>query len=245
MLEYRKLEADSKILGKTVVEVIFKTGESPNYTTTEEEIIKKYNPDYIQLNIQSSEISLVQYFEMHGFRFIDFRLVKVIKIDDNLPNHEDEFSINEISNEDEFEQLSRFAKGLTFDDRYSMDPLFDSEKAVRRNVEFVRWSLINQDEFLLSVSSKQGEKILGFFAGKQTSGNSVSQFFLMMDPELSHEVKKKIQAKFYRYLLNKGINFVNLVTSANNRDELNLSVCQADFTILDTRVILRKLFSKP
>jgi len=91
-----------------------------------ESIIKEYNPYYLQCSVESSDIQLIHTLENEGFRFIEFRVIKVMSAHDFIAVGTNTFypyQLHAITNDSQITKIEKLLVESYSDDRFSGDPL--------------------------------------------------------------------------------------------------------------------------
>lgn len=246
MLSYKKLNIESKILGKKIVQLFFERDKSFNFYEIEEKIKGIEKADYVQVIIDIRDINIIQYFEIQGFRFSEFRINRYCDLSktiiDNNTNDEKNYSISIVNNECDLNLILNIAQNELYEDRFSVDPLFSRELSVKRNLAFIKKSYNNNNEFLLKVVDNV-ENIVGFQNGAFINENKIQLYLNKIYKKYSTLENEVIIDKLVlNYFKKLNYKYCYAVSSAQNIQEINRSLVEIKFKIESSLVVLRKIY---
>lgn len=244
-MNIKKLKADSKILEREVYQINgIKNANS--FLKEESSIIKKYNPFYIQCIIKSSDLSNIHIMEAAGFRFVEFRFKKLLDIQsfyrlDALSFYP--YTLTLIADEESYNHAAEIVASSQSDDRFSLDPLIPEHLSGKRLLDYFRKSYDNYPgEFIYGLINKNTNELLGVKSGK-LDDNKVFFFHTA--------IKEGLEIERYTYMLDaltiskfeqEGIQVFYSVSTGFNMMELDLHLSGLKYKIVETAVMLRKVY---
>jgi hypothetical protein len=236
------LKTESEILNKKLYDLVIDSNEKLNYSLYEEKILE-VKPDYIQIAIPTNQISLIQYFEMQGYRYVEMRLQKTLSLKKNIIKIDKatKFILETVNTDNELNDIIKIVSNSEFEDRFSIDPLFPSMLAKQRILYFIKKSFSSDTELLLKFSNKKTKIIAGFQSCSISSDKEATLFLTKMHSEFK-DYQSILDQSVVNYLINIGITKIHEVTSAVNIDEINRRTGIQGFVINSSFILLRKNF---
>ena len=241
------LKIESQVLKKTVLRIT-----EPNnfdwFYRNEDSILKALHPFYIQILIKSSEISTIHNYEGLGFKFVEFRIKRIV----NLANFE--FSTKShyplegriITDSSEQGKACSILQADNSDDRFSVDPCISKNLAIVRLKEYLKKAFTNYPcEFVFGLfNNVNRNELLAFRSGKKESSNEVELNLTCIKKNVgSSNYYELLELFTLKYLKENGIQFVRSISTGFNIKELNISLTKVNYQIDSTWVMLRKIYN--
>ena len=246
-MKITKLEIESNILGKEVCQVDeMKDGTS--FLQEEPSIISKYNPYYIQCILNAEDLSTIHSMEDAGFRFVEFRLKKMLDIHSFQSVSEYAYYpyyVKTFRDGNNFKIAQQLLDGSTPDDRFTRDPYIPDDLARKRLQGYLKKSFDNPaSEFLYGLFNKNTNALLGFKTIEIKNENQVlfCQTALQEDfdqQKFTHMLDSLIISQLYE----EGYRSFYAVTSGLNLMEMNLHLSVLKYKNVSATVILRKVYA--
>lgn len=238
---YKILKSESKLLGLNVVQVL--DFEENTLIKEVDLLIEKLKPCYIFVEIPSSKLNTIHLFETLNFQFIEFRVKAELKTElfDINPASLYPYAIKEISDKKDVKLIENYLQENPMDDRFSTDPLLNVNKdSAKRNIYNIQKSFNSKDEFLLGVYNSYTNELISFISGSYTSRNIAFLFQKgILDKTSPARQEEILNILSIDFLKNRGIDYIDVVSTGFNINELNLYLNQHKFIIQSSSVILR------
>lgn len=240
-MEYKILKNESKLLGLNVAQII--NFEANTLVKRVDILIEDFKPCYIFVEIPSSEINRIHLFETLNFQFVEFRVKAQLKtelFDINAASLYP-YSIKEISDKKDVKLIENYLQENPMDDRFSTDPLLSvNNVSAKRNIYNIQKSFKAKDEFLLGVYNSYTNELISFISGSYTSRNIALLFQKgILDKTSPARQEEILNILSIDFLKNRGIDYIDVVSTGFNINELNLYLNQHKFIIQSSSVILR------
>jgi hypothetical protein len=245
-MKITKLEIESGILGKEVCQVEeMKDGET--FLQEEPTIISKYTPYYIQCQLDAEDLSTIHSMEDAGFRFVEFRLKKMLDIHSFHSVSEYAYYpyyVKTFRDEKNFKIAQQLLAGSTPDDRFTRDPYIADDLARKRLQGYLKKSFDHPDsEFLYGLFNKNREGLLGFKTIEIKNREQVLFCQTALQEELDQQkFTHMLDSLIISQLYEEGYRSFYAVTSGLNLMEMNLHMSVFKYKNVSATVILRKVY---
>lgn len=246
-MKIKKLEIESKILKRKVyqIEIISSNGF---LAENEANLISKYNPYYIQCQIDASDLGKIHALEEAGFRFAEFRFKKLL---DNNSFHRINdltffpYILKFIVDESEFRKAKTLVKESKSDDRFSSDPKIPKKISQQRLQAYLKKSFENfPEEFICGLYNKNTNELLAIKTGKINNQQEVTFAHTALNQKIDVEkFTYMIDALLISHFMEKGLEFFYTITSGFNLMEMDLHISDLKYKITSATVIVRKIYS--
>ena len=241
-----KLEIESAILGKNVYQVEL-LDDAASFADEESSIIQKYQPYYLQCQVDAGDLAAIHEMEAAGFRFVEFRLRK--QLDVNSFHSVDQLAYfpyvtKSVRDEKSYEKALHILQQSQPDDRYSKDPLISRDISMKRLQWYLKKSFENSErEFVWGLFNKNTSELLGFKTIEMSKQNQV----LFEQTAIQQDLDKEkftfmLDALVISHYLGEGINYFFSVTSAFNLMEVDLHISDLNYKNISSSLILRKIY---
>jgi len=244
-VEIKKLEIDSSVLNEEIFEIVDFQNSYKDFANRESKFINNKRPDYIQISINSIDINIIHYFENIGFRFIEFKIFRRLKLGDTIisSSYLYPFESKIISNKKDINKVIAICQNAMFDDRFSQDTHYPHEISLKRIIAFINKSFSKKDEFLLAYFNATTQEIIGFQTGRFFNINHVilyiNSIILGLDSAKYREICDYL---LLNWLKENKIQIIDAYSTGSNLSELNITIKNQGFEINSANVILRKLY---
>ena len=244
-MKISNLSVDSRILKRKLFEITGFEEDWFSFSKHEPAWIGKYDPDYLQIRIDSKDLDIINYFEDHGFRFAEFKVYR------RLATTYDQISsamlypyIAElVSDKHQLAKILKIAENSIFEDRFSMDHHFPHELSKQRNLSFIKRSFNNKGEFLLEYLNEQTGQLAGFQSGRFLNSEDVILHLNGIAPGLEvAKYRELFDHLLFNWLKFNKVKFIYAVSSGLNMKEMNLAFNRQGYSIESTSVVLRKIY---
>jgi len=245
-LEYTVMEVETALFGRKVL-ILGDETTPEDYTAGIENLIKKEKPWYMNRMCDARDLTTIHAFEDLGFRFVELRIFRYLKIDSI---HASAFSyfpyeITEL-NEENIPAMFDIVSSYPSDDRFSRDPQVPSGLSLRRLELYLQKSISNpRTEFVYGLVNHHTGELAGFLNGEFTTKKTVRYYYSFMAK--SHNTASfaaMLESAAMDALFKRGVGRVEAITSGLNVEEINESLSALGFTVEKTMVLLRKIFEK-
>jgi len=212
----------------------------------EQEYIDKHNPFYVIAKIDSKDIRSVHILEDNGFKFIEFQMhirMRVKELDLPIAGYQ----CKEVDNESDLKKVVDIARTTFTDDRVFVDKelmaMFEENIAAKRYEYYVRQSYHLEDQKLYKVFDSATDEVVAFFTFKLLEKSRV----LSLLEGVAKDLKGSIVGASYRQLYFEELKKMSVkhfygACSGRNLDIINLSFTLNRGTIVNTLIVLRKIY---
>lgn len=242
-LQIKKLHTESKLLEYDVIKL-------DNWNAIEE--VVNFTPDnipaYVYCELSATDLSCIHKLEQAGYQFSEFRMLSSLKTDDNDYSTKGlyPFKAEIITDEEILEQAIHILNQNPCDDRFSNDPFLEKDFAEKRNAQNLRKSFNSwPGEFLLGVFNTHTSELIAFRSGaifKKTDAQ-LFQYGVAAHADFNH-IAEMLEAFTIHYLKEQGVQYIHAVTTGFNIPELNRLTQNHGFKVVESKVLLRKVFGK-
>lgn len=243
----KKLHIESRLFSSNVLQ-IEEISSCFEFIESELSIISVYNPFCVQCALGSEQISLIQSMEDAGFRFIEFRIIKTL----NLNNFEQinssafyPYQLKRIVNKEQKRKSEAMLQSSLSDDRFSSDPLISPELAKQRQFAYLQKSFNNpKKEFVYGLYNQNTNEILALRSGAYLNEQEAI-FYLVASQPLGDGIRFRymLEYQLIMELIKKGIVVLHAISSGQNTSELNYTLHGFDYKVKKTLVMLRKMYT--
>lgn len=246
MIEVTQLEVESELLSRQVLS-LGDNLSAIDYSGAEDEIIKKYNPGYIQIMLDSDDLKNINSYEDSGFRFAEFRLFRYLRTTNLFVSSKSyyPYKIELINGEERIEDALNILNQCKRDDRFSIDPTIPEGFAKKRLELYIRKSFMSfPEEFALGLINTNTGELVAFKTGKYISKSHVLYFYsYIAENREFQKFSVMLENGVLEFLINQKVSYIEAVTSCLNIAELNESLKESGYSVNKTMVLLRKIFT--
>ncbi len=245
-MKITKLEIESGILGKEVYQVEdMKDGKT--FLQKEPGIISEYHPYYIQCILDAEDLHTIHSMEDAGFRFVEFRLKKMLDIHSfhSVSEHAYyPYYVKTFRDEKNFRIAQQLLAGSTRDDRFTRDPYIEDDLARKRLQGYLKKSFDHpESEFLYGLFNKSRDGMFGFKTIEIKNDEQV----LFCQTALQEEIDQQkfthmLDSLIISQLYEEGYRSFYAITSGLNLMEMNLHISVLKYKNVSATVILRKVY---
>lgn len=243
-VEYFVFDVESELFGRKVLEISDQTTPE-EYVQGIKKLIKEENPWYMNRLCDASDLFTIHAFEELGFRFVEFRMFRYLRIENmHLGAHAFfPYEIIELSEED-IPRVFDIIKSYPSDDRFTRDPLVPAGISLRRLELYLKKSIANyRSEFIYGLVNHHTGELIGFRNGEFTAKDTVRYFYSFMARSYNTlSYAAMLEAAVIDALVSRGVSRVEAVTSGINVQEINEAFSSLGFKVEKTMVLLRKIF---
>jgi hypothetical protein len=238
------LKTESKLMGRNMLRI--KDWETADEILVgENAILEKYNPAYIYLEVDATDLVSIHKFEAGGYNFSEFR-IRCQLITTNLDTTTRSFFpfvSRLIGEEDDFNKAQVILVESRHDDRFSNDPLIGvtfSNDRLKKNLK--KSFTTYPKEFLLGVINSNTNELVAFRSGSFMSDVEAHyyQYGIGSGFERAH-MASMLEVFTIDFLKQRGIRIINAVSTGYNTIELNRLLMNG-FKINQSTLLMRKVF---
>jgi hypothetical protein len=212
-----------------------------NFKIFEKRIFEQYNPCYTYTKISIENVKLIQYFEQHGYEFIEVQIQSKKKIGYNELK-DTEYYFKEVDNSDELQAAKQIAMTTFTDDRIYVDPYIPNMASGERYVRYVENSHNSRDECLLCLKSNVSNEVVAFKTHKYVNDKEVLFLLGGVRSDLKNcGIGPLSSWHELNYLYGKGYSYGITNISARNYAVFNLEIGKMNFKVKQVFIVLRKL----
>ncbi|MDR1656429.1 MAG: hypothetical protein LBT47_02585 [Deltaproteobacteria bacterium] len=238
-------ELDSQAFGRNVLK-INDPEEVADFENFEREHIMCRSPYYVYVKILAESLSLIHYFEEHGFRFVEYQL----EMTKRLPTKKYDtamfgniFRLEDVGPMDDIEPILRLADEIFKSDRIFLDPEVDVSLARNRYRLYITKSWRSTKENLIMCSDLRDNSLIGFHTHLKQDSVSMLHFLGGVAP--NHK-GSGATIGFERMLFNRwideGIRKVTTHISLSNYKIMEAEYKAFDFKAKQSWAVLRKIY---
>lgn len=246
-MRIKKLEIESNILGREVYQVE-EIEDGSSFTSEEPTIISKYHPFYIQCMIDAGDLATIHAMEDAGFRFVEFRLKKMLDV--NSFQNIGEYSyfpyyVKTFRDEQNLKKAQQILKSSSPDDRFTRDPIIVDDLSQNRLQGYLQKSFDNSSsEFLYGLFNKNTDELLGFKTIEIINEDQVIFCQTAIKDDLdTKKFTHMLDSLIISQILESGIQSFYAITSGLNLMEMDLHLSVLKYKNVSSTVILRKVYN--
>lgn len=238
------LKTESKIMGRNMLRV--KDWDTADeILAAEPGIMEKYNPAYIYLEVDATDLVSIHRFETGGYNFSEFRVRCQLITSDLTATTRSFFPYvsRPIGEEEDYKKAEAILMDSRHDDRFSNDPLVGiefSNERLRKNLRksFTVWP----KEFLLGVFNSNNDELVAFRSGSFMSDVEAHyyQYGIGSGFDRAH-MASVLEVFAIDFLKQRNIRIINAVSTGYNTIELNRLLMNG-FKINQSTLLMRKVF---
>jgi hypothetical protein len=245
-LEAKRNQVDSEILGHAVLDV---TDFDPtcDFVSFETEYRKREDPIYVACKVPAEAIQDVQLLEDQGFRFVEFQIRLRGTLAKTYDTSAYDYTYLPVSSEQDLAAVLDIASSIFEYDRFSRDPFFQQWKG--RNISGERYrrylleSMRSDNEFVYQLVSNASGEVVGFSSHRIVGPESA----LLLIGGVKNDYKSSGVGAINDYfglneLKQKGVKWFHTHISGANYPILNLEVRGVGFRVVQSFVVLRKVY---
>jgi len=238
------LKTESKLMGRNMLRI--KDWETADeLLDIENGILEKYDPAYIYLEVDATDLVSIHRFESGGYNFSEFRVRCQLTTSDLDATTRSFFPFvsRPIGEEEDFKKAEAILMDSRHDDRFSNDPLIGiqfSNDRLKKNLKksFTVWP----KEFLLGIFNSNTGDLVAFRSGAFVSDIEALyyQYGIGSGYDRSH-MASMLEVFAIDFLKQRGIRIINAVSTGYNTIELNRLLMNG-FKITQSTLLMRKVF---
>lgn len=245
-MKVTKNTIDSEILGGAVLELA-DFDPNPSFTDFEQEYIERDHPIYVTCKVPSENIGNVHKLEDQRFRFVEFQMRLRGALHKTYDTSAYNYSYSRVTTPQDLEAVLNLAGSIFEHDRVSRDPFF--QKWTGRNVSGERYqryvlkSAASADECVYKLVSNETGKIVAFSTHKMLTPETALLLIGGVENEQKTSGLGVINDHFgLNELKRKGVKWFHTHVSGSNYPILNLEVKGLGFRVVQSFVVLRKVY---
>ena len=205
-------------------------------------IIQEYKPEILSVFLTSPTPEKINLFIKAGFEFIQSRLSLEKTISAQHVNFYP-FELVLVTEEKQLDELIQLCSGIEFDDRFSIDPVIKPEKALQRNIYFLKESFKKKDEFVFLLINNTQKTVCGFRSFKTDKNHTASMFL----SGITRKDNLFDYAGIICYLELQALDYLNIkkvksVISINNFEEINRYIAELGYKVFNSNTVMRKFY---
>lgn len=244
-MRIKHLTTESKILGAPVI-MLDEWHSAEHIINSEPVFVEQYKPKYVYCCIKATEIATIHGLERFGYHFSEFRIKTRLHTDSENVNISAYYPFQAaiISDKNDLNKAIEILEDSYYDDRFSNDPAIDPGFSKKRFVYNLKKSFRSYPkEFLLGLYNTQRSMLVAFRSGGIIKKNEAVyfQYGVKQSADFEHTANM-LDALTINFLKDLGIEWINVVSTGFNTIELNRLLKHYDFKIVNTEVLLRKVF---
>jgi hypothetical protein len=242
-MEIRLNEIDSRVFGRPVLDIVDAAG-TDDLAAIEKDYVARYNPAYVLCKVKIEELALVHRLEELGFRFIEtqLRLAFVVKKPFDVAGP---YGFEEVVSEDDLQDVLAIVRETFTDDRWAIDPATPNARSLsgKRYEAYVRQSFERADERVYRLAERPSGKTLAIRTHRLLPNGEALMLLGGVHPDYKGAALGPLTS-FHEYneLLRGGITRLTTHVSARNYPILNLEMSALKYRVVQTFVVLRKLY---
>lgn len=244
-MQVNVLKTESKLMGRNMLR-IHEWESADEIANAEADIIARYNPAYIYLAVEATDLRSIQKLEAIGYSFSEFRIRTRLNTSNNDISTRSffPFKLEMIGEEDLFEKAVAILMTSLDDDRFSNDPLIGHQFSKDRLVANLRKSFTTYPkEFLLGLFNSNTDAMIAFRSGAFISNTEAIYYQFGIAEGHDHDhVANMLEAFTIEFLKKRGIEIIHAVSTGFNIAVLNNLIKKNDFVIASSSVLMRKVF---
>lgn len=243
-LEYNVLNVETGLFGRKVL-VLDDTTTPGEYRKGLEKLIKDENPWYVNRLCNATDLPTIHAFEDMGFRFVEFRMFRFLRIENMHMGARSFFPFEAIELTGEhIPAIFEIIRSYPSDDRFSRDPLVSADISLQRLELYLRKSIANhRSEFIYGLVNHHTGELAGFRNGEFITKKTVRYFYsFMAQTHNTAAFTAMLEAAVIDALVNRGVCNVEAITSGLNVEEINEAFSSLGFRVEKTMVLLRRIF---
>lgn len=243
-LDYSVLNVETELFGRKVL-VLDDQTTPEEYTCGLKKLIKEESPWYMNRLCDATDLKTIHAFEDLGFRFIEFRMFRFLRIENMQMGARSFFPYEMVElGEEDIPRVFEIIRSYSSDDRFSRDPLVPVGVSLKRLELYLKKSITNyRSEFLYGLVNHHTGELAGFRNGEFTTRKTVRYFYSFMAPSHnSQSYSAMLEAAVIDALVKRGVSRVEAITSGLNVEEINEAFSSLGFKVEKTMVLLRKIF---
>ena len=237
-----KNEIDSDVLGGTVLEVS-DYGLDQDFARFEREFVEEYSPRYVVCKVPVESVDGIHALEDRGFRFVEFQVRSELTLRGRFETDKLPYTYQEVQSQNDLRAVLDIAEKTFTDDRFTNDPALARDIGGVRYRRYAQNSFESDNELMHMMVNPNTREVLGFNTCRQVSEAEMLLLIAGVKPEYK---ATGLGATLNRYVFNdfldRSIRRVRTHQSGRNYPILNVEVGHFGFRVVQTFVVLRKLY---
>lgn len=248
-MEAEKNEIDSDVLGGNVLDI---TGFDPtvDFAAFERDYCDQYRPFYVSCKVRSEDTEHIHLLEDNGFRFVEYQVRVSCALNRTWDVAEFGYTCASVEGGADLEAVLAIASSVFGHGRFYRDPFFRNRES--RNISgerfrrYVLKSFEAPDEEVYKLVNESTGEIAGFSTHRITGPEDALLLLAGIKSEYNGAGLGAINDYFHWNELKKnGIKRLIGHASGDNYPILNLNVRGMGFRLVQSFVILRKIYPPP
>lgn len=240
-MQITKIDIDSEAIGKTVLELKDFSSEF-DFIPFENSYIREYEPFYVLFKCPVEDLANIHCAQTNGFQFIELQIKMTHKLKKKYPVSK-QFEFSEVSSLEDVKTIQDIAAKTFDDDRLAIDPSLDNNMSEKRYSNYIQNSFDSEDQKLFKLTDKTSGKIVAFKTHKYLENKEVLLLLGGVKPELKNLGIGLINGfAELNELQSIGIKQIYTHISARNYPIMNMEISAFGFRVLQSYVVLRKLY---
>lgn len=241
-MNIRLQEIDSDLLGGPVLE-LERAAEESNFAAMEVQFRSQYRPRYALCRVPAEDLAGIQRLENHGFRFVEFQIRSELRMRHRYKTEGQPYVFEKVVRDEDLRAVQEIAGSTFTDDRFSVDPELPPDIGGKRYRRFVQKSYSDPQELLHQLVNPESGELLGFNTCRLLSSTEALLLIAGVKPEYKASGLGTL-LNYYAFndLFDRGIRRIRTHQSGRNYAILNLELGHFGFRVIQTFVILRKLY---
>jgi hypothetical protein len=238
-----KIEIDSEILGRAVLELSGPVDES--FQRIEDTYVAEHRPVYAVYKAPIEDLAAIQLLEDHGFHFVETQLRLTYKLHRHDIPASSPYRFERVTTEDQLRDVLDIASSTFTDDRYLVDPRLAKARQISsaRYQAYVRQSFTRSDERVYRLVNKEREQTVAFKTHRLVNNEEALMLLGGVHPDYKNAGLAAINAYCeFNELIDKGIKRFTTHVSARNYGVMNLEIGGFQYRIKQTFIVLRKIY---
>ncbi|HSY49339.1 MAG TPA: hypothetical protein VLC46_11050 [Thermoanaerobaculia bacterium] len=244
-METRLNEVDSRVLARPVLDLLDLTSED-DIAAAEKAYVDRYHPAYVLCKVQIEDLTLIHQMEEAGFRFVETQLRLTFRLSKPFDVPEGPYLFERVVRRDALEDVLAIVRETFTDDRWLIDPWFTDARGLsgKRYEAYVRQSFERPDERVYRLLERQSGRTLAMRTHRHLGNGGALMLLGGVHPDYKCAGLAPLMS-FHEYneLLRQGITQITTHVSARNYAILNLEMSALKYRVVQTFVVLRKVYS--
>ncbi|MGB0065619.1 MAG: hypothetical protein WBP85_14345 [Terracidiphilus sp.] len=247
-MEVTKNVIDSEIIGRPVLEISGFDG-SCDLVAFEAEYVRRDNPLYVICKLPAEQIADIHRLEDCGFRFVEFQMKLRGTLRKTYDTSGYNYSYLPVTCSEDLQTVLELASTIFEHDRVSRDPFFHRWKG--RNISGERYrhyvlkSFESVDECVYKLVDNSTGRIVGFSTHRVLSPSSALLLIGGVQNDSRNSGVGAINDYFaLNELKRKGVKWFYTHVSGSNYPIINLEVRGIGFRVVQSFVVMRKIYGE-
>ena len=243
-MKFKSHKIDAQVFGGAVIELL-EFDANQDLSECLAKIEKDEQPIYIYTKVEESDVAKIHELENNDFRFMETQFDILLRLADHYnPMSYFPYKIAEVTEEGELERVFYIADENFSDNRISVDKQLKDSAGNLRYKGFLQQSFENENEHLFKIYNSQSNELIGFQSGKTIGTNEAQMFLGGLCKEYQHSLSGINYELYFAELFKRGFALLRILMSGKSFRDLNFEIKGHDYQILESKVVLRKIYKK-